>query len=232
MVAAGLPRGLRLAGTEFPLEHPHAHHMLRGTLEIPVQEALRRHLGPGATLFDIGANVGFFSLIGARLAGPSGRVHAFEPLPANVARIRAHAAANGFAQVEVREVALGEESGRATLSVPEEGSWAHLERYAPDRDVPGKLDVEVTTVDALVEGGRTRPPDVVKIDAEGAEVEILRGMEATLGAHRPAVICEMHGRNAEFVGLAESLGYSVSNLEGTEPPAEAHENVHVLARPG
>lgn len=230
-VVAGMARGLRLAGAGLPLEHLQAHFFLRGTLEVTVQEALRRHLGPGGVLYDIGANLGFFSVLGARLAGPSGRIFAFEPVPANAAAIRLHARLNALDTVDVLELALGARSGRAVLSVPEDAGWAHLERYAPDREVPSKVEVEVACIDELLEASRIAPPTVVKIDTEGAELEVLRGMERTVRAHGPALVCEMHGRNAEFVALAGELGYSVTNLDGTAAPAEADENVHVLALP-
>jgi len=230
-VASGVGRGLRFDVTRLPLEHAHAHHMLRGTLEIPVQQALLRHLGPGGVLFDIGANVGFFTLLGARLAGDGGRVFSFEPVPANAASIRAHAAVNGFGQVEVLQLALSDRDGEETMSVPDDPSWAFLEHRAPERSVPNKLEVRVATVDTLVGESRVPAPTVVKLDTEGAESEVLRGMERTVREHGPAIVAEMHDGNAEFVALSESLGYSVNNLEGTEPPAEAKGTVHVLALP-
>ena len=230
-IASGVGSGLVFSVPALPLEHVHAHHMLRGTLEIPVQEALRRHLGPGGVFFDVGANVGFFTLLGARLAGDGGRVFSFEPVPANAASIRAHVAVNGFSHVKVLELALGDRDGEETMSVPDDPSWAFLEHRAPDRLTARKVAVRVATVDTLVAGGRVPAPAVVKLDVEGAESEVLRGMEQTLREHGPALVAEMHDGNAEFVALAESLGYSVSNLEGTEPPAEAHGKVHVLALP-
>lgn len=230
-VVGGMARGLRLAGAGLPLEHLQAHPFLRGTLEVTVQEALRRHLGPGGVLYDIGANLGFFSVLGTRLAGATGRVFAFEPVPSNAAAIRRHVDLNRLQNVSVLELAVGARSGRGMLSVPEDAGWAHLESYAPDREVPSKVEVEVASVDELLEGGRIAPPTVVKIDTEGAELEVLRGMTATIGRHAPAIVCEMHGRNVDFVALAEELGYAVSNLDGTTAPAEADENVHVLALP-
>lgn len=230
-VLGGMARGLRLAGSGLPLEHLQAYYFLRGTLEMTVQEALRRHLGPGGVLYDIGANLGFFSVLGARLVGPGGQVFAFEPVPANAAAVRLHADLNQLATVTVLELALGTASGRSTLSIPEDAGWAYLESYAPDRDVPSKVDVEVASVDELLGSGRIAPPDVVKLDTEGAELEVLRGMERTISSHHPVIICEMHGRNAEFVALADELGYAVTNLDGTAAPAGAGENIHVLALP-
>lgn len=228
VVAGGPARGIRLDAAHLPREHIHAHHILRGILEVPGQEALRRKLGPGATFFDVGANVGFLTLLGARLVGPPGRVVAFEPMPANAAAIRAHASANGFGWVTVREQAVGERSERTTLSVPTDASWAFLEHRDPAREVAKRLPVELVALDDL----RDLPqPDVLKIDTEGAEAEVLRGMRELAERSRPVILAEMHANNAEFADLAESLGYRVENLESTVPVREAHDNVHVLAVP-
>ncbi|HVE69691.1 MAG TPA: FkbM family methyltransferase [Solirubrobacteraceae bacterium] len=231
-IAGGAAGGLRLAAATFPLEHVHAHHLLRGTLERPVQDALRRHVAPGAVVYDVGANLGFFSLLAARLTGPDGRVYAFEPVPANAAAVRANAAANGLGRVTVLELALGEVPGRAALTVPDDASWAFLERYAPTRAGAGAtLEVRVATADALVADGTLEPPGLVKLDVEGAELDVLTGMAETLRAHRPVLIAEMHGHNAEFVRRVEALGYRVTNLERPVPVAGDHDNTHALAVP-
>ncbi len=230
-IMSGMARGLRLEGSGVPLEQLQAHYFLRGTLEVTVQEALRRHLAPGAVFYDIGANLGFFTLLGGRLAGRAGHVFAFEPVPANAAAVRLHVGVNGLANVTVLELAAGARSGRAILSVPEDAGWAHLQSYAPDRDVQSRIEVDVASVDHLLDRGCIAPPDMVKIDTEGAELDVVRGMQETIRSHQPAIVCEMHGRNAEFVALAHELGYRVTNLDGTAAPAEAGENVHVLARP-
>jgi len=230
-ILGGMARGVRLSAASLPLEQLQAHYFLRGNLEVTVQEALRRHLAPDGVLYDIGANLGFFSLLGARLAGSAGRVFAFEPVPANATAVRRHSALNPTMNVTVLELAVGARSGRVMLSIPEDASWAYLESYAPDRDVIAKVEIDVASIDELLDAGRIAPPDVVKIDTEGAELQVMRGMERTIVAHRPAIVCEMHGRNAEFVALAQGLGYVVTNLDGTDPPAEAGQNIHVLALP-
>jgi FkbM family methyltransferase len=229
VIATGLAGGMKLAAGEFPLQHVHARHLVRGTLEPPVQEALRRHAAPGAVVYDIGANLGFFSLLAARLVGPEGHVYAFDPAPANAAAIRANAAVNDLDRITVLELALGEAPGRAALSVSDDASWAFLERYAPDRARGATIEVEVTTVDRLVAGGTLAPPRLVKIDVEGAELDVLAGMAETIRHHSPVIVCEMHGRNAEFVRRMESLGYDVTNLERPVPVAEDHDNTHALA---
>ncbi|HEV3230430.1 MAG TPA: FkbM family methyltransferase [Solirubrobacteraceae bacterium] len=230
-VADGPAAGLRLARADVVACHIQAFGLVRGTLELPVQEALRRTLGPGATLYDIGANIGFFSLLGARLAGPRGHVFAFEPHPQSAALIAASARANDLETITILPLALGAAAGRAHLLDVREPSWSHLASYGEHPQSSGSLPVEVAAIDELLEQGRIRPPTVVKLDAEGAELDILAGMSQALSSHRPAVICELHATNEPFADFMESAGYAVENLDGPEPVRSAGPEVHVLALP-
>ena len=71
----------------------------------------------------------------------------------------------------------------------------------------------------------------MKIDVEGAELDVIAGMTRLLRDARPIVVCEMHGRNAEFCAAMDAAGYRVTNLDGPEPVAEADVNVHALCTP-
>jgi FkbM family methyltransferase len=226
-VDGGLGSGLRLSLRDLPLSHAHAGLLPRGQLELPVQEALRRLLGPGMVFYDVGANIGFFTLVAGRICGPRGAVVAFEPVPSSAAAVRENAALNGLANVTVLQCAAGERSGRAALSVPDDASWARLASGGERGDV----EVEVVAVDQLVEAARIPPPHVVKLDVEGAELGALRGMRRTLTAHAPAVICELHGTAREFVELMGELGYRVEGLEGPAAVADAAGEVRALALP-
>lgn len=106
-IEGGVGKGLAFAPDAVPLGHVQAHRVVRGSHEVGGQEALRRSVAPGAVVYDVGANVGFFSLIAARLTGVAGQVHAFEPIPENVAGIRANATANDFA-IQIHEVAVSD----------------------------------------------------------------------------------------------------------------------------
>jgi len=230
-VIAGAGMDLRLSLEHLPVSHAHAGSLPRGTLETPVQEALRRLLGPGDVLYDVGANIGFFAMLGARLVGPDGRVYAFEPVAESAEAVRANAALNGFAQVEVHPVAVGAAGGRARLSVVEDLSWSRLESELQHPRASASVDVDVISLDNLVDAGSLRPPTLVKIDVEGAELAVIEGMRGVLERHEPAVICELHGTGAEVAAAFETLGYDVTNLEGKHPIDSAEGNVHALAAP-
>jgi FkbM family methyltransferase len=228
-VAGGLAHLLYVSTADLPLDHAHAGLIVRGTLEPPVQEALRRLLAPGDVFYDVGANIGFFTILAARLVGPEGRVVAFEPVPACAQAVAHNIALNDFAHAEIREEAVGAAGGRARLLVVGEASWSHLASTGRHADVRDEIDVTVVAVDELVQAGTIAPPDVVKIDTEGAELQAIAGMRATIERHRPAIVCELHDTNEPFVALMDELGYATTNLDGPAAVAEAGP-VHALAQ--
>jgi FkbM family methyltransferase len=191
-----------------------------------------RHLGRGGVFYDIGANVGFFALLGAHLAGlHEGRVFAFEAAPDNADAIRINARLNGIENVTVIDKAVSARPGRARLQVVDDQSWSKLEEYGEHPNTEQVLTVDTVSVDDLVERGELPPPTVVKIDVEGAEIAVLEGMRQTIDDHRPAIICELHDTHSEFCDLMEEHGYRVINLEGTIPMREAGASAHALALP-
>lgn len=202
-----------------------------GTAERPLQEALTRELKPGATFYDIGANIGFVTLIAARLVGPTGRVVAFEPVPKNVAAIKENLALNGIDWVDVQETAMARHSGTASLIVSDVSAFSRLASVNVPTGARETIEVRVDSVDEFLACGSAPAPDVVKIDVEGAELEVIEGMRNTLSEHRPVILCEIHDCNAQYVELVNSLGYEPINLDADIPVEQGGRNAHTLARP-
>jgi FkbM family methyltransferase len=201
---------------------------LSGKVETPVQAALRRELRPGDVFFDVGANVGFFTILGARRVGPSGKVVAFEPHPASVETLRANVAANRFEQVVVVANAVSAASGEGVLDI----SSAALAKLVEAGSEDGSARrVPVTSIDDFVSDHADLVPDVLKIDVEGHEVEVLSGMRRTLTQHRPVIVCEMHGRNERFRRALDEFGYTVEVLDSAAVVEDAPQGTHVIARP-
>lgn len=228
-IAGGAAGGLRLDTSHLNVLHPHAYGLLRGVLEPSVQEALRRSVAPGMTVYDIGSDVGFFALIAAHLTGAEGRVEAFEPVPESAAAIEANVGRNGFSHVSVHRVAVGADAGDGALHVRDTPSWSHLADRGEHGVIRQRIRTRIVQIDEEIAEGRLRPPDVIKLDVEGSEHDVLRGAIQTLRRHRPVVVCELHDTNAEISELMRSIGYSLENLDGTERP-EVAGAVHVLAR--
>jgi FkbM family methyltransferase len=229
-VLGGLTPYVRLDASSFDIASAVAYTMLTGTHEPMVQEALRRTVRRGDTILDLGAGIGYFTLIGAALVGPQGRVIAVDPVAGNVAAIEANAAANELTNVEVLRAAVGASAGEAEVAVTADAMWAVMSAVG---DHPMRMageQVEVVSLDELIGAGRIPAPEVIKLDVEGSELAALDGMRGLLSERRPTLIAEMHATNGAFCERIEALGYSVENLDGPESPREAGPNIHVLCR--
>jgi FkbM family methyltransferase len=189
----------------------------RGDYEHFVSAALRRLLKPGNTFVDVGANIGYFSLLGATLVGPEGRVIAIEPAPPNHALLTKSIALNGFSHVELHPVALSAKTGRARVSPTERRNSGSF-RFVDDAGDLGSFEVETRALDDLV-GDRT--VQVIKMDIEGAEGLALPGMERTLRRDRPVIVMELSPRSLETVsqvsgeellGRLEGMGYGFQDV--------------------
>jgi FkbM family methyltransferase len=232
IVAAGEAAGLRLVAN-------HADpNFARGTYERPLQSFIAEHLAEGDVFYDIGANIGFFSLIAARRVGPAGRVYAFEPVPENAAAISRSARLNGFDAVDVFNVAVGSNNGRTELMLARHIGGATLASVGPPPDLRGTIEVEIVTIDTLIAQRGLRPPTLVKVDVEGAELEALTGMVATVRTHRPTVLYEVDDANCaglqrKAAGLAafwDAAGYSVTSLPAAYQGID-WQVAHMVARP-
>jgi FkbM family methyltransferase len=192
-----------------------------GANELPVQVALARYLRAGDVFYDIGANVGFFTVIGARLVGPTGAVYAFEPVKQNARFVRRNAQRNGFGNVTVIPKAVSDRTGRASLYLAEYAGGAVLSVAAPPPDLKGTVCVDAVSIDDSCATGKLPAPSVVKIDVEGAELHVLNGMRRTLVNATPVVIFELDDRTKDALAkkqaacedLLRSLGYSVERIE-------------------
>lgn len=207
-------------------------HMVRGTHELMVQEALRRSLPQGGVFFDVGANVGLMSLVAARCVGPGGQVVSIDPEPSNAAALRAHALLNRLdTTMIVVHGAAADRSGPVEVIAVADTLWTRVAEVGPHPLERERLVVDGFTLDDLVDRDGLRPPDVVKIDVEGGELMVLEGMTRLLADQRPVLILEMHGKNRPVSELLEAAGYELENLDGPGPVTEADDNVHALARP-
>lgn len=185
---------------------------LRGAGEPEVQDALRRHLRPGMTFYDLGANIGFFSLLAARLVGEQGRVIAFEADPEIAARLREHVDRNKFRSVTVVEKAVWSEASKVFFervdpaTSPDRGLG-----HVADAASANTMEIEAVTLDDFA---RTSPaPDFIKCDVEGAEVEVFRGAQRLMAEKRPGILCEIHSEENRRTLLDEfpRLGYTCKN---------------------
>lgn len=172
-----------------------------GSFEREKQELMAREVRPDTVFYDIGANVGFYSLLASMLVS-HGRVFAFEPLPENMGYLRRHLDLNGVRNVECLDVAVCDRVGEAYFRADVERSMGHLESE-------GKIRVATTTLDHLLQADQIPPPNYIKMDIEGAEVLALRGATTTFNKYRPTLVLATHseGLHAECLGMLRSWGY-------------------------
>jgi len=180
---------------------------LLGTYEPHLQKIIKEYVAKGETVYDVGANVGYVSLLLAKRVGPSGRIVAFEPVPQNIDSFRENIKLNRLGNVELFECAASDKSGYAVIRIAESLSTASLvwhRKHHPSTE----LVIRTVSVDELVESGDVALPTFVKIDVEGAEGGVLLGMRRTVAAARPVLFVECSEASRETVWyLLRELGY-------------------------
>jgi FkbM family methyltransferase len=172
-----------------------AHVLLDGFWEMWLTQFMARFVKPGMIVADIGANYGYYSLLLADLVGPEGRVHSFEPNPVAASFLTNSVMLNGFAsRTQIHRLALGATDGEeVSLFVPhdEPKNASVVPLGTQVHHIPGILHtVSTQRLDSLLpEDGRL---DFVKIDAEGAEQNIVEGMMETIRRARPSIVLEFN----------------------------------------
>src|SRR5579862_6267459 len=168
---------------------------LTGCAEEGMNEALGRYLVPGSCFYDVGAHIGFYSLIAARLVGTAGQVIAFEPDPDNAKSVAENADRNGFRRVSVVCAAVSESDGvvrfrRSGQDGPSRMSGMIVREGLPQTPGADILSCPTVMLDSFCLS--RQPPTVIKIDVEGAELQVLAGARALLERQKPIVIIEVH----------------------------------------
>jgi FkbM family methyltransferase len=189
-----------------------------GIYELRKQIAFCSVIQPGNVVYDLGANVGFYSLLASTMVGPTGRVFSFEPLPRNLALLRRHIATNSLNNCIAIEAAVASHDGTAKF---ETRCDSHTTKLSEEGDIAVKL----VSLDGLVASRQILGPDVIKCDIEGAEFDALNGARRTLVHYRPILLLATHGetvRNACIRFLVE-LGYSVRSLQKNASLGESNE---------
>lgn len=177
-----------------------------GTYEAEIRRQIHALLRPGAVAIDVGANVGWHTLLMAAMVTPTGRVYAFEPNPTIRERLAAALRANSLTHVDVDPRALSHYEGRSSFVAPAAGSvWdgtGHLLGDPSDTAVC----VECTTLDAFAKAQGFQRLDLIKIDVEGWELSVLRGGREALESLRPFILFEHDPR---YVSRSGSTGRTI-----------------------
>ena len=192
-----------------------------GTYEPELQAALREFLRPGMTVYDVGANIGYISLLMSKAVGPQGRVFAFEALPVNVERIQKNAALNKLSSVTVVAAAVLDKTAPVTFYVHNSVGMGKAAGSAGRREEHYNAEISVPglSLDEFVYLQGNPAPAAVKMDIEGGEVLALPGMRRLLAEKSPIMFLELHGPESEKAAWQEltAAGYTLRAMESGYP---------------
>jgi FkbM family methyltransferase len=181
-----------------------------GSYERDKVDAFHRALSSGAVVYDVGANVGIYTVLACRTVGSDGRVFAFEPVPTNLFYLNWHVRLNRFLNCEVVPKAVCSHDGTVSFEC---GEGPCLGKIVED----GLLQVPGVTIDSFVAEGHPAP-QVMKVDVEGAEYEVLLGAQKSLATSKPVLFLATHGTEVHnrCCCLLNDLGYCLDFLTPDE----------------
>lgn len=194
-------------------------------------EAFRRFARPGSVVFDVGANVGQYSLLASKLVGETGHVYAFEPSPDVLVKLQHHLEVNHADNVLLTRKAVAECNGTASFYPANENSNQGVGSLLPAEEYRGKIrteesiEVEVVTLDNFCEEHGIDHIDLLKIDVEGYDLDVLKGAEKILDRSPGIVVlAEVEPMNlvqrglthADFVQYMTERGFKAyyANIKG------------------
>jgi FkbM family methyltransferase len=192
-----------------------------GTYEMELQQAVADKIQKGWVVYDVGANIGYVSLVYARAVGADGKVFAFEALPANVQRLQRNLELNpSFTNVEVLPAAVVDAARPVTFLVGPSNGMGKVEGSAGREDVTYAQEISVPgiSLDEFAFVQEHPFPQAVKIDIEGGEVMALPGMSRLLQEARPILFMELHGEIAARAAwqALNPLGYRIYQMAREE----------------
>lgn len=188
----------------------------KGLAERQETRFLREQVKPGMVIFDVGANIGFYTFLLADLVGPGGRVHAFEPDPVSFGILEERAARR--ANVQATRTAVGDRAGTVSLFCSPTNRADN--RIHPSHGVrPAEtFEVPLTTLDDHCAAHGIDRIDAVKMDIQGTEVAALRGFARTLSRVRPAwMLVELSPEHLRGAGTAPEDFWAILEELGFEP---------------
>ena len=196
-----------------------------GTYEQELQAALPLLVPAGATIYDVGANIGYVSLLLAKATGAEGKIFAFEALPANIQQLNRNVELNGKeSMVTVVPVAVTDQQGQVKFLVHASGGMGKAVGSAGRQDpYLSEILVDSLSLDDYVYKLGNPPPAVIKMDIEGGEVLALPGMTRILKEIHPMLLMELHGPESSRAAWEHltSAGYTLSWMKAGFPPVNS-----------
>ena len=188
-----------------------------------VEKVLRENLSIGDTFVDIGAYIGFYSILARNIVGDSGKVIAFEPNPESYEMLKKNFELNGYKNCIAENIALFDEDGFFSLFTAKRGISSSSLFKVEGIHSGQHFTVKATTFDKYCKN-HDIVPNLVKIDVEGAEYNVLLGAQEVISLYRPKLLIEIHPQHLEtaghslqeFFGFLEQQGYRILLISGSD----------------
>ena len=161
------------------------YNFIRGDYESFKTEAFLNNFSRGTIFFDIGAHIGYYSSIAAVINDSKGYIYSFEPRPMNIEFFRRHMKINNFQNVILTEAAVGKSDGYVQFDDKHGSATGFVSQ-------DGNLRVRQVSIDRMVKEGSLPFPDFIKIDVEGGEIEVLKGLEYVISSAKPKILVATH----------------------------------------
>tara|TARA_B110001454_G_scaffold77216_1_gene74805 strand:- start:2074 stop:2919 length:846 start_codon:yes stop_codon:yes gene_type:complete len=176
-------------------------------VEKDVKEQFLQNINVGDTVIDVGAHIGEYTLLGAKLSGSTGTVISIEPDHDTVKSLKENINLNNFKNCKVFEKAIGEKVETKILyKISEEDVYGYLDPYVENKKLKKYSEIEVTTIDEIISLNNIDTVNLLKIDVEGFEHEVLLGCENALKKDKiKKIIVELHPQYLESKGKNEEL---------------------------
>ncbi len=190
--------------------------------ESDLMTALEEFVEPGFVIYDVGANVGVYSVYASRLVGPKGHVYSIEANPMCVYLLRCNLATAGIGNATIIPIAISDAPGSCRFKINYGNSNLGLTQESALFDLKTGQEIEVKSLDfdSMTSSFNLRAPDLIKIDIEGAEEYAIRGMRRALVEHQPILLLEIHGEQAAGATfkLLDAINYRCFFLDNLDGP--------------
>ncbi len=182
-------------------------HFIAGDYEPEKTACIAEAATEGMTIVDVGAHVGYFTMIMAKKVGSGGAIHSFEPRDLNRNFLKRHIRSNGISNVTVYSQCVGDQYGKVMFEERTGTGTGHI-------STDGNVEVDMVTLDGMVAEGKIPVPDMLKIDVEGAEILVLNGARETISSRKPKMVLAVHSDELEREcrEILEPLGYTFTDL--------------------
>ena len=191
---------------------------------------------PGMVVIDVGAHVGYYSLLAAKHVGPTGKVYAFEPEPRNHKLLLSNIERNGYTNIVPINKGVSNRVGSTTLFLTalDNGRHSAYRHRSPER---GSVSVEATTIDDFLDAQGWPKVDLVKVDVEGAEMDVLQGMDRLfhespdlklIVEYNPTYLQDASADPLEFLGNLSARDFKINCIVEKDGPVELPEEERAL----